>query len=365
MRTPLHSEHLALGARMVDFHGWDMPVQYAGIIEEHAAVRSRAGLFDLCHMGRLEVTGAGAVPFLDRLATQNVGTLAPGRARYGFLLDDAGGILDDIIVYREAGGCFVVVNAGNRTAVVEWLRARRTPADAIEIRDRSDELAFVAFQGPASPRIAEGLFGAAATALPYYGCARLRTWGADVFIARTGYTGEDGFEIAWPAAKAGEVWRAILEAGRPAGLVPAGLGARDTLRTEAAMPLYGQELTREINPIEAGLGFAVDFGKPDFVGRSALEKVRAAGPARRRFGFRGLGKRIPREGYAVFRDGAPGGKVTSGTYSPTLNGPIGMGYLDGPAAKPGDRIEIDVRGRREPAEVAALPFYRRPKDKRE
>ena len=361
MRTPLHPEHVALGARIIDFHGWDMPVSYAGILEEHAAVRTKAGLFDLCHMGRLSVEGPEAPAFLSRMVTQNPDTLPIGKARYGFLLDEAGGIIDDIIVYREPDRFFVVVNAGNRTDVVAWLDRHRPPGNRVVMRDLSDDLAFIAIQGPASAAIVSGPLGPAVAKLPYYGCVRTRAWGTDLFVARTGYTGEDGFEIAYPVATAGAVWNELLKAGRPSGLVPAGLGARDTLRTEAAMPLYGQELSREINPVEAGLTFAVDFGKKDFVGKAALERIHAAGPARRRFGFRSLGKRIPRTGYAVFRGGTPAGVVTSGTYSPTAGAPIGMGYLEGPPAKPGERIEIDIRGRREPAETAAMPFYKRKK----
>ncbi|HXG61802.1 MAG TPA: glycine cleavage system aminomethyltransferase GcvT [Planctomycetota bacterium] len=349
-RTPLHESHVRLGARMVDFHGWEMPIQYSGIVEEHTAVRTRAGLFDLSHMGRVRVAGPARRAFLQRILTINVDKVAPGRCKYTFFLTERGTTIDDLVFYADPQRDLLVVNASNREKDLDWLR-RHAPAEGVTLQDETFDVALVAVQGPRSVEIVRKALGIDPSGLRYY------SFGAfgEFLVSRTGYTGEDGFEIFVPKARAAETWERLSGAGAP----PAGLGARDTLRTEAGMPLYGNELDETTTPLEAGLDFAVDLKKPDFIGAAAL---RTQGPPSRRLAGLVLeSRRIPRTGYEVFREGRAVGRVTSGTFGPTVGRSIAMAYLPAELARPGEAVEIDIRGRREPARVVALPFYRREK----
>jgi aminomethyltransferase len=380
-RTALDALHRALGATMTDFAGWDMPLRYGSERDEHIAVRTRAGLFDLSHMGEITVAGPQAGELLDYALVGELSALAPGRARYTMICNADGGILDDLIVYRlsepgpsapgagEAAGYLVVANAANAQVVLDALTERSAGFDAA-VRDDRDHYALIAVQGPRSPAILASLTDADLTGLPYYAGLPGKVAGAPALIARTGYTGEDGFELFVAPGDAEPLWQALLEAGggigaKDAGLVPCGLSCRDTLRLEAGMPLYGHELTSLTTPFDAGLGRVVKFGKAgDFVGRTALEAAarRAeSDPPRKLVGLIAEGRRVPRAGYAVVDgSGARIGEVTSGAPSPTLGRPIAMAYVDAAHAEPGTAgVAVDVRGRHEPYEVVALPFYRR------
>ena len=367
--TPLAAAHAALGARLTVFGGTEMPLRYGSELDEHRAVREAAGLFDLSHMGEIEVTGPEAARGLDLALASAPSKLSPGRARYSLLLDERGGILDDLIVYRLADERFLVVaNAGNKGLVARELHARLAGLDAT-VTDRSAEIALIAVQGPAAQAILEAtntieLADGALDELRNYRSIEGTFEGASLLVARTGYTGEDGFELYVDAAHAVALWDALLAAGTPLGLVPCGLACRDTLRMEAGMPLYGQELGTDRTPAEAGLGRVVDCSKPeDFVGRAALcgEAADDAPTARVLVGLVGTGRRAGRTGYAVLAPGDDGvvGEVTSGALSPTLGVPIAMAYVDRALAEPDTTLEIEVRGARLPVRVVALPFYRR------
>jgi aminomethyltransferase len=361
LASPLADRHQALGARMVEFGGWVMPLQYAGIIEEHRAVRTKAGLFDLSHMGELFVEGPEAAAALGYALTTEPASLAIGRAHYSMICFPEGGILDDLIVYRLGVERFMVVaNAGNAGAVSDALAERLAGRRAV-LDDRSLATALVAIQGPLSAGILQPLTNVVARDIHYYGIAEGNVAGVPALVARTGYTGEDGFEVFVDVAAAGIVWDALLEAGRPAGAVPVGLGARDTLRLEAGMPLYGNELGRDTTPFEAGLGRVVKLAKDgDFVGRQALEKAAAEGPRKRLVGLTITGRGIARHGYEVFSGERRVGVVTSGTQSPSLGQPIAMAYVSPSEAEPGTILDVEIREQRVPAEIVPLPFYRRP-----
>jgi aminomethyltransferase len=361
LTTPLASRHAALGARIVEFGGWLMPLQYSGILEEHRAVRARAGLFDLSHMGELFVEGPEAAAGLAYALSTDPGILKVGRAHYSMMLFPEGGILDDLIVYRLGDERFMIVaNASNATAVSDALAERLEGRRAV-LDDRSLATALVALQGPRAAGILEPLTDVALDGLRYYAIAEGHVAGVPALVARTGYTGEDGFEVFVDFDAAGMVWDALLEAGRAGGVVPVGLGARDTLRLEAGMPLYGNELGPDTTPDEAGLGRVVHFAKEgDFVGRSALEKARADGPRMKLAGLVIKGRGIARHGYPVFSGDRRIGAVTSGTLSPTLNEPIAMAYVTPSVAGPGTIVDVGIRDGRVPAQVVALPFYRRP-----
>jgi len=364
--TPLAGRHRALGARMIDFAGWEMPVQYAGILDEHRAVRERAGLFDLSHMGELWVEGPEAARALAYAVVSDPTTLVPGRAQYSMLATPDGGVIDDLILYRLADGgvgerLMVVANAANVHVDRDTLAERIEPYDA-SLVDRSGETALVAVQGPRAAAIVEPLVDVALDGLRYYAIEEGSVSGVPALIARTGYTGEDGFELFVDAGAAERVWDEILAAGESQGLVPAGLGARDTLRLEAGMPLYGNELDRSTNPYEAGLGRVVKLEKAgDFVGREALAEVAERGRRRTLVGLTVTGRGIARHGYPIVDDGRDVGFVTSGTLSPTLGRPIAMGYVASEDVPPGTMLGVDIRGAEVPAEVVALPFYKRPK----
>ena len=359
--TPLLDRHEALGAKIVDFAGWLMPIQYAGILDEHRATRSAAGLFDLSHMGELVVEGPEAAAALAAALITDPQALAIGRAHYSMICAEDGGILDDLIVYRLAAERFMVVaNASNARTVSDALAVRLRGFKAV-LDDRSLATGLVAVQGPRSLDILGPLTELDLDAIRYYGIAEGVVAGVPALVARTGYTGEDGFEVFVDAVRVGEVWDAMLAAGRPHGMVPVGLGARDTLRLEAGMPLYGNELDRATNPFEAGLGRVVKLSKPGlFVGREALEKVARDGPSRRLVGLVLRERGIARHGYPVLADGAPDGAVTSGTMSPTLGTPIAMAYVAPAHAEPGTMLAVEIRGTPVAAEVVPLPFYKRP-----
>ncbi len=365
-RTPLYECHLEAKGRMVGFAGWEMPVQYAGVIDEHRAVRTAAGLFDVSHMGEISVRGAGAEAFLQGLTPNDVAKLAPGRAHYSGLLTERGTYIDDVLVYRLAADRFLVVaNASNAERDLAWIAARAEGVAGVEVADVSDDYALLALQGPRALEILAPLAASEAgdiSGLRYYGFLEGTVDGVPAIVSRTGYTGEDGFELYLPPAEAPRVWRRLLAAGAPHGIQPAGLGARDTLRLEAAMALYGHEIDETTTPFEAGLGWVVKLGKGgDFVGRDALVAQRQAGLERKLVGFTIEGRGIARQGHAVREGGETVGTVTSGTFSPSFEKALGMAYVPTRLEAAGSRLAIDVRGRELPAVVAPLPFYRRAK----
>jgi glycine cleavage system T protein len=356
-KTPLHDVHQDLGANLVDFAGYLMPLRYKSETAEHQAVRTGAGLFDLSHMGEIFLSGPGAADALDHALVGNLSPMAVGKARYTMICAHDGGVLDDLIVYRLADETWMVVaNAANVAVVREALTERAAGFEAA-VEDRSDAYALIALQGPRSQEILEGFTGAPLAGLRYYAILADRVAGVDALIARTGYTGEDGFELFVDAADAVALWKALAAVD---GVVPAGLSARDTLRLEAGMPLYGNELTRETTPFEAGLGRVVKLDKAvDFVGKAALAAQAQTPAGRRLVGLVARGRRAPRKGYQVVTSGGtPCGVVTSGAPSPTLGTPIAMAYLDSGVEEAG--LAVDVRGRQEPVDVVALPFYKRP-----
>jgi aminomethyltransferase len=360
--TPLVGRHAALGARLVDYAGWRMPIQYTGIIEEHRSVRERAGLFDLCHMGELFVEGPGAGDALAFAVTTDPRTLAVGRAHYSMICAPDGGILDDLIVYRLAGDRFMVVANASNAAVVSDALAERFEGRRAVIDDRSLATALVAIQGPAALGILAPLTDLDLDAIRYYGIAEGAVAGVPSLVARTGYTGEDGFEVFVDAAAGTTIWDALAAGGEAAGLVPVGLGARDTLRLEAGMPLYGNELDRATTPFEAGLGRVVKLAKDGgFVGRDALAAAAAGASRRRLVGLVVRGRGIARHGHPVLSGDRASGVVTSGTMSPTLGVPIAMAYVAPADAAPATMLDVEIREARTAAEVVPLPFYIRPR----
>ena len=350
-RTPLYSEHLAAGGRLVDFAGWEMPLQYSSVKAEQEAVRTAAGLFDVSHMGRFEVRGAGAEGFLQGVVTNDVSRLEPNRAQYNLICREDGGILDDLVVYRGARTWTVVVNASNREKDLAWLRDH--PASDVEVVDRTEELSLLALQGPAAAATLPA-GSADVSAIPYFGMAEGTVAGAPALISRTGYTGEDGFELFVPSERVAEVWRALVAAGA----TPCGLAARDVCRLEAGLRLYGTDMDEGTNPYEAGLGWTVRLRKGEFTGRAALEDVKAQGPSRTLVGLECPERTIPRHGARVAREGRPIGAVTSGTYSFWLRKGIAMALVGAGEAEPGADVELETRGGPGRAKVASLPFYR-------
>lgn len=376
--TPLYERHVRLGAQLVDFGGWEMPLRYRGIIDEHLAVRRAAGLFDISHMGELVVKGPGAEPFLNRVLTNNVAKLAEGQGQYTLMCNPEGGVIDDLYVYRLKGNEYLlVVNAVRVEADTEWLvqqLAEQPDLGGVWAENASEVFGAVALQGPAVAAFADevvkgksvaGTEVPRVTALQKNRVGQFMWSGTAIQVARTGYTGEDGFEIIAPAPLIGEIWDCALEVGKSFGLEPAGLGARDTLRTEMCYPLYGHELDESTTPIEAALERFVALDKGDFVGRARLAEQAAHGVGKKLVAFR-LGDKgpPPRPGYALFAPGEPEqvGRVTSGTYSPSLGLGIGMGYVTPKHAVPGARLEIEVRGRRLEGVVVQKPIYRKQVD---
>jgi aminomethyltransferase len=371
LRTPLANWHSAHGGRMVDFAGWSMPVQYGSIVAEHQATRQAAALFDVSHMGRLRLSGGGATAFLDRLLTRRVSDMQPGKIRYSLICNESGGILDDVLVYRldSRRGPYhlLVVNASNREKIYSWLLKHRAKDEDVQIADSTVETAMIAVQGPKALDLLRPLVEAKIDALGYYCGAETSVYSAAGIVSRTGYTGEDGCELIVPDSVAVTIWEAMLQRGQAAGVMAAGLGARDTLRLEAAMPLYGHELSESINPIQAGLSFAVNLNGREFVGRSAIELARQNKSLPVRVGLEINGRRAAREHYPVLTkagaagDGKPVGEITSGTFSPTLQKPIAMAYVAPEHAAEGTELAVDIRGTLEQARVVKLPFYSRAK----
>ena len=338
---------------MVDFGGWEMPQQYTSIRDEHFAVRQVAGLFDVSHMGRFRVAGDSSLQFLQGLVTNDLAPLGHGQAQYNLICNETGGIIDDLVVYRGSEGLFVVVNASNREKDLRWFR-EHARAD-VEIEDRTFELALIAFQGPRAQELlpCEGL-----DAIPYFGFGHGDVAGIHALVSRTGYTGEDGFELFISSDRVGDAWDAILERGKEAGVLPAGLGARDATRLEAALRLWGNDMDESVNPYEAGLGWTVKLDKGDFIGRESLQQIKAQGPRRRLIGLKTEPGNIARHGASVIAQGSRVGVITSGTHSFFLGYPIALAMVEGASFRVGDRVAVEVRGREAPAEVVKLPFYR-------
>lgn len=356
-RTPLYDWHVGHKARMVPFGGWEMPVQYAGIGPEHKAVRSAAGVFDISHMARVGFGGPGVLALLEKVFTNSVATMKDGQVRYGLVCNESGGILDDVLVYRWPDGYAAVVNAGNRDKILAWLQ---TQADGlyVEINDETFVTTMIAVQGPKAVELVAGMFADDVSGLKYYYATATKYRGEPCVVSRTGYTGEDGFEVIVPNSLGAALWDEFVSKGA----TPCGLGSRDTLRLEAAMPLYGHELSESVDPIRAGLAWAVKFDKGDFIGKEAIQKAAADGTKPVRVGLEIEGKRAAREGCPITdADGATVGAVTSGSLCPWLDKSLAMGYVSPARASVGSALDVDVRGTKLPATVVPLPFYKRKK----
>ena len=355
-RTPLFPIHQSLGAKLVPFAGWEMPIQYRGIIEEHLAVRQSVGLFDISHMGEIEVEGRAALPFLQSLVTNDVSKLAINQVQYTVMCDESGGIIDDLTVYRlEEETFLLVVNAANIETDFQWISTHAPPG--VQVIDRSDETTLLAVQGRNAEETVQKLTSTDLSSLKYYWATRTTIAGVEVLISRTGYTGEDGFELYFDGAYAHQLWDAIMEAGAPYQIRPIGLGARDTLRLEMRYLLYGNDMTREHTPLQAGLSWVVKLNKGDFIGRGALRKEKEEGVPRKLVGFILQERGIARPHYPIWIEGKEVGVVTSGTFSPSLQKSIGLGYVPTAYAKLGTRLDIDIRGKKCQAEVVKTPFY--------
>ncbi len=360
-RTPLYAVHLAAGARMVPFAGWEMPVQYAGVIAEHQAVRTAVGLFDISHMGILDFGGSGVAAFLDYVLTNRVDDLRENQVRYSLVCRTDGGILDDVLVYRLPTHYRLVVNAANTDKIVRHLESH-AHGNHWNVRTtvRNADLALLAVQGPQAVTLLDTLVADTSLAgVRYYWGTQGRFLGEVITLTRTGYTGEDGFELFVPAERAVAVWETLREAGEPYGLQPAGLGARDTLRLEMGYPLYGNDMDETTTPVEASLERAVDFKKGDFIGKEAILRKKEKGIERKLVGFELLQKGIPRHGYRIYSNGKTLGAVTSGNFSPTLKKGIGLGFVHPTYSGPGSEILIDIRGKVALAVVVELPFYKK------
>lgn len=358
-RTPYTDFHIALGAKMVPFAGYYMPVQYTSIIEEHKAVRSNVGLFDLTHMGEFEVTGPKALEFLQKVTTNDVSALAVNQIQYTCMTYPDGGIVDDLLVYRFADKYLLVVNAANIDKDYAWLE--KNLIDGATLTNRSDEISLLAVQGPNAQKLLQELTAYNLDDLKYYHAVETDVAGKKIMFSRTGYTGEDGFELYIPNYLGEHFWKAIHEVGKKYDLAHIGLGARDTLRLEMKMALYGNDIDETTNPIEAGLGWIVKTDKGDFVGRDVIEKVKAEKPKRKLVCLVLKDKAFPRKGYDIYGENEKVGQVTSGTVSPSLGVPIAMGYVASKLSKPGNSVEIDIRGKRAPADVIKPPFYKKDK----
>jgi len=362
-RTALYAVHCEAGARMVEFGGWEMPVEYSGIIEEHLAVRTRAGLFDVSHMGEIEVRGPRALALLQYLTSNDVSRLKIYQAQYSALMYPQGSAVDDCVVHRLGDDhFFICVNAANTDNDFEYI-IRQNPYDAseVQVRNVSAECSQLALQGPASAAILSKVTDAKLTELKYYWCCSARCCGVNVLLARTGYTGEDGFEFYFPPSESEKVWRTLLDAGQAEGLIPAGLGARNTLRLEAAYPLYGHELDAETTLLEANLGWICNFEKGSFIGRDALMGQKQQGLRKKLVGFEMVERGIARDGYSVWTESQRRGRVTSGSYAPYVKKNIGLAYIPPEDAELGRNLEVEIRGKRVLARQVALPFYKRPR----
>lgn len=363
-KTPLNQVHIESGARMVDFGGWHMPVQYSGLTQEHLAVRTKAGIFDVSHMGEVHVEGPQSEAFVNYLVTNNISRLVTGQALYTVMCYEDGGIVDDLLVYKRADQKYLLcINASNIEKDFDWMRNVARDFSDLKLENVSEEYCQIAIQGPLSERILAKVAETDLSDIKYYHFRESELLGRPAILSRTGYTGEDGFEIYAPASQAVTIWTSLLEVGRPLGLIPCGLGARDTLRTEMKFPLYGHEIDAKTNPLEAGLGWVVKLDKPsDFVGKAALQKVKGEGIKRSLVGIKVLDRGIPRQGYAVFDENSQHnlGIVTSGTLSPSLGYPIAIAYVTFGYHKQGTKVSVQVRDKFYPAEVVPTPFYKRP-----
>ncbi|MBI1992138.1 MAG: glycine cleavage system aminomethyltransferase GcvT [Candidatus Omnitrophica bacterium] len=363
-KTALHDRHRALGAKMTDFHGWEMPLYYTSILEEHKAVRQALGVFDISHMGQLLLTGRDALPTLNAVMVSDIREVGEGRACYTLMLNERGGIIDDLIIYRLGTVEYlVIVNCGNRSTDVTWLQEHRVGHTTIT--DISQGRSILAVQGPLAARVLEQILDAKVAGLGRFEIAPIRTMGPEACIARTGYTGSDGFELFLPDHHARRLWDVILSAGRSLGAQPVGLGARDTLRVEAGLRLYGTDMDDRTTPFEAGLDWTVAINKPSFFGKDALVRQRQEGLSRKFIGFELSQGPVPRAGMELMADHADGGAgarrvgtVTSGTFSPILNRPLGMGYVEPSFAKPGAEVMVTVRSRHYKGTVVRLPFWK-------
>ncbi|WP_017726975.1 glycine cleavage system aminomethyltransferase GcvT [Halalkalibacterium ligniniphilum] len=361
-KTPLYEVYQQYGGKTIDFGGWALPVQFSSIKEEHEAVRTKAGLFDVSHMGEVEVKGPNALLYLQKLVTNDVGKIIDGQAQYTAMCDENGGTVDDLLIYRRTSDHFLlVINAANIEKDVQWMNAHAI--DDVEITNVSDQIAQLALQGPKAEIVLQTLTDADLSTIQFFHFVdEVDVAGVKTLVSRTGYTGEDGFELYCQREDAKRLWQKILEAGKEAGVMPCGLGARDTLRFEAKLPLYGQELSRDISPLEAGIGFAVKLNKEvDFVGREALKKQKEAGLKRRLVGLEMIEKGIPRTGYEVYSGDKRIGFVTTGTQSPTLKKNVGLAILDIEFTKLETEVDVQIRKKRLKAKVVTIPFYKRQK----
>ena len=362
-QTPLIDQHRAAGAKLVDFAGWEMPIQYSGVVDEYQTVRTKAGLFDVSHMGRIAVSGSSAGHFLQTVTTNDVAALRPWRAQYSMVCNHRGGIKDDVFIYGmdDPNGYLLCVNASNREKILSWLLEQGRAFPNCRIHDRSEEMAQIALQGPTTREIVATLGSSTLEGLKLREATTINIGDVHCIVARTGYTGEFGYEF-YVCGSASTVWDALLERGRPFGIKPAGLGARDILRLEMGYLLYGNDINEETTPLEAGVEWAVSFTKGDFIGREALSSQKQTGPGRRLVAFELLEKGVPRHGFKILDAGSckPIGEVTSGNLSPILQKGIGLGYVQSAYVDPGTSIAIDIRGKMLPAAVVKPPFYKKP-----
>jgi aminomethyltransferase len=363
-RTPLHHAHSTAGAKLVDFAGWDMPIQYSGVVDEYQAVRTRAGLFDVSHMGRISLTGPGSTAFLQRVTTNDLSKLAIGQSHYSMVCNERGGIKDDIFIYAVGPDEFLVcVNASNREKIVGWMQRHVTSTEHCRVDDRSDELAQLALQGPASRDVLSELSIDPLSTLKPRHVLQAKLLGESTLVARTGYTGELGYELYHPARSVHRLWDRLMEVGRPKGLKPAGLGARDLLRLEMGYLLYGNDIDEDTTPLEAGAGWIVQLNKDEFIGRTALMRQHTIGLTRRLVALELLEQGVPRHGCSILGTsaGEAVGAVTSGNFSPLLKKGIALGYVPPALSAPGTRLHIDIRGKLLSAAVVKAPFYKKPK----
>jgi aminomethyltransferase len=358
-RTAFYDIHRRLNGKIVEFAGFEMPVQYTGIVEEHRRVREHVGVFDVSHMGEVEIHGEDALAFVQSITVNDASKLTPGRVQYSAMCYDDGGIVDDLLVYHMGDYFLLVINAANAAKDLEWMRGHAK--GKVTIVDRSEETSLLAVQGPESLTVLQKLTVVDLSGLPYYQCTRGSLAGVNMIISRTGYTGELGFELYFPSdvATGEKIWDTLFDAGKQCGIGPVGLGARDTLRLEMGFCLYGHDIDQTTHPLEAGLGWITKLDKADFIGRTAIMNAKAAGLKRKLVGFTLADKAFPRQGYPIHVGGAPAGAVTSGTFSPTLDRGIGMGYVPIGQSKPGSVVDIMIRGKAVPGSVVPLPFLKK------